>query len=164
MRFNVHSMNYISKKTSRSIPKYQVEQFQGLIYKLYQCCQERMHHQSGKFDIPDAELRCLRLFGQERYLTSKGIAIQMGVVKSRISKIINGLVRRGLITRYKDPEDSRITLLSLTPKGQKKLDRINTYLFSANMDILFRISPELRNPLMVHLEVLRAAMDSVGND
>lgn len=163
MRFIVHSMNYMPKKMLESIPEHQVEQFQGLIFKLYQCCQKRMHHQSEKFHIPDSELRCLRLFGQERYLTSKGIAIQMGVVKSRISKIINGLARRGLIQRYKDSEDSRVTLLSLTPKGQKKLNLINTYLFSANMDILFQISPEQRGPLLVHLEVLRAAMDSVSS-
>lgn len=103
-------------------------------------------------------MRCLRLFGRERYLTPKGIAGQMGVVKSRITKIINGLVVRDLIQRSKDPEDSRITLLSLTPQGKKKLDWINTSLATANMDILSRMTPEQCETLLIHLEVLQSSM------
>lgn len=146
------------------IPEHQIQRFQELIFTLYQCCQQRVQHQSERFDLPDAESRCLRLFGKERYLTAKGIASQMGVVKSRITKIINGLVNRNLIQRHKDPEDSRINLLSLTPQGKKKLYRINTSLAYANMDILSRVSLEQRDSLLEHLEVLQASMEAVRND
>ncbi len=98
------------------ITSHQLKQFQDLIVKLFQCCQERMQYQSDRFNLPDAELRCLMLFGEERYLTPKGIAYKMNVVKSRISKIIDGLLKKDLIQRIKDPEDSRISLLSLTGK------------------------------------------------
>jgi DNA-binding MarR family transcriptional regulator len=109
-------------------------------------------------------LRCLRLFGQERYLTPKGIAGQMGVVKSRITKLINGLITKGLIQRFKDPHDSRISLLRLTPAGQFKLDRINAHLKSTNRDVLARMTPEQRDTLLVHLEVLKASMQAVRGD
>ena len=115
----VHTMNENDPHTHTEIPEYQVRQFQGLIAKLFQCCQERMQYQSDKFQLPDAELRCLMLFGEERYLTPKGIAHKMNVVKSRVSRIISGLVRKQLIQRITDPEDSRISLLSLTPRGKK---------------------------------------------
>ncbi len=162
-RVIVYSMNNSADNTLATIPEHQIQRFQELIFKLYQCCQQRIQHQSERFDLPDAELRCLRLFGKERYLTPKGIADQMGVVKSRITKIINGLVGRNLVQRYKDPEDSRITLISLTPQGKKKLCRINVSLSSANMDILSRVTPEKRNALLDHLEVLRASMEAARN-
>lgn len=160
----IHSMNYNAEKTHPPVSNIQSERFQELIYNLYQCCQERIQHQSELFDLPDAELRCLRLFGRERYLTSKGIANQMGVVRSRITKIINGLVRRAIIRRQKDSEDSRITLLSLTPQGQKKLDLVNASIAAANRNILARMTTEQRNTLMVHLEVLRTSMEATKND
>lgn len=64
------------------------------------------------------------LFGQERYLTPKGIAQKMSVAKSRVSRIIDHLEKRGLVQRVKDPEDSRFNLLSLTQDGRKKLDEM----------------------------------------
>jgi DNA-binding MarR family transcriptional regulator len=87
-----------------------------------------MQYQCERFGLPDAELRCLQLFGDERYLTAKGIAQKMNVVKSRVSKIVNGLIRRRLVQRTQDPEDSRVVLLSLTSQGQAKLAEINDFL------------------------------------
>lgn len=157
-------MNYKIAHQNQNLSDSQINQFQHLIFKLYQSCQERMQRQSEQFDLPDAELRCLRLFGQERYLTPKGLARQMGVVKSRITKIIDGLAAKQLVQRLKDPEDSRITLLSLTPQGQAKLDQINTNIASANMDVLARMTPEQRDTLIIHLEILRVSMEAVQND
>ncbi len=160
----VHGMNYPLQQHTDAISASQTDRFQHLIFDLYQCCQQRMQQQSERFDLPEAELRCLRLFGRERYLTPKGIAGQMGVVKSRITKLINGLLEKGLIRRFKDPQDSRISLLRLTPAGQAKLGRINAYLKSANQDVLARMTAEQRDKLLEHLEVLRAAMKTTRGE
>ncbi len=139
----------------------QIVQFQGLISKLFQCCQERLQYQCERFGLPDAELRCLTLFGEERYLTPKGIALKMNLVKSRISKIVSGLVRKKLIQKISDPEDSRVTLLSLTPDGQKKLNDINEFLNDMHMEVLRQIEPEQRKTMITNLELLKASMESV---
>jgi DNA-binding MarR family transcriptional regulator len=157
-------MNKTDKKMPPSISEHQAHRFQELIFTLYQCCQNRMQSQSERFGLPDAELRCLRLFGQERYLTSKGISHKMGVVKSRVTKIIEGLVNKGLIQRYKDPEDSRITLLSLTTAGQDKLAQINQYVSATNYDVLAQMTPEQRHTLLAHLEILKVSMDAAQAD
>ncbi len=151
-------MNFHTADTRASLPDHQIDQFQKLIYELYQCCQARMQRQSERFDLPDAELRCLRLFGQERYLTPKGIAIKMGVVKSRITKLIEGLESKGLVQRLKDPADSRIALLRLTAEGQAKLNQINNHLRAANTEVLARMTPTQREALLRHLDRLRTAM------
>jgi DNA-binding MarR family transcriptional regulator len=154
-------MNDTNEKSNNGVPSYQITQFQELITKLFQCCQERMQYQSERFGLPDAELRCLQLFANERYLTPKSIAYKMNVVKSRVTKIINGMLHRHLIQRIKDPEDSRVTLLSLTPKGHEKLKEINFFLDSIHQEVLALIAPEQRKTMLTNLEVLKASMEAV---
>lgn len=120
-----------------------------------------MQYQCDRFDLPDAELRCLMLFGKERYLTAKGIALKMNVVKSRVSKIVEGLLRKKLIQRIKDPEDSRISLLSLTPQGHKKLNQINLFLEDVHHQVLLQIAPDQRKAVLTNLDILKASMEAV---
>ena len=154
-------MNQLSEQNEAEITTYQLQQFQNLISKLYQCCQERMQYQSDRFNLPDAELRCLLLFGEERYLTPKGIAHKMNVVKSRISKIIDGLIKKGLIQRIKDPEDSRISLLSLTSKGHDKINKIKAFLDDVHQTVLQQVPAEQRKILLMNLDLLKSSMESV---
>ncbi len=115
----VHIMNLEAESSDLFIHSRQLEQFKGAILKLFQCCQERMQYQSERFGLPEAELRCLLLFGEERYLTAKGIAQRLKVVKSRVTKIVQGLVRKKLIHKIQDPGDSRIMLLR-SPRGDRE--------------------------------------------
>lgn len=143
------------------IPEFQAQQFRQLIARLFQCCQERLQYQSERFNLPDAELRCLELFDEERYLTPKTIAYKMNVVKSRVTKIIEGLTRKDLVRRIKDPEDSRVSLISLTAKGQKKLGEINEFQSLLFNEVLEQISPEQRKTMLTNLELLKASMEAV---
>jgi len=154
-------MNYKSEKTVPEIPAFQLHQFQDLINRLFQCCQERIKYQSERFNLPDAEFRCLMLFAEERYLTPKGIAGKMNVVKSRISKILGGLERRGLVQRIRDPEDQRIFLFSLTRDGQAKLNDINGFLQTIYSEVLSQIPADQRQTSITTLEALTSSMKSV---
>ena len=127
-------MNEKDQLHKTEVSHHQLQQFQQLIGKLFQCCRERMHYQSERFALPEAELRCLQLFQEERYLTPKNIAHKMNVVKSRVTRIVGGLIQKQLLQRIKDPEDSRIRLLSLTPEGHKKLYEINVFLESMHFE------------------------------
>ena len=158
-------MNQLPEKdlldTVLDVPDYQLKQFQELILKLFQCCQERMQYQCERFGLPDAEFRCLMLFGEERYLTAKGIAHKMNVVKSRVSKIVDGLIKKKLIQRIKDPEDSRISLLSLSADGQKKINNINDFLNNIHYQVLLQMAPDQRKAVLTNLDILKASMEAV---
>ena len=161
----VHAMNQIAPKnvpeTVLEVPDYQLKQFQELIMRLFQCCQERMQYQCERFGLPDAEFRCLMLFGEERYLTAKGIALKMNVVKSRVSKIVDGLLKKNLIQRIKDPEDSRISLLSLSADGQEKVNNINEFLKDIHYQVLLQMAPDQRKTVLTNLDILKASMEAV---
>ena len=151
-------MNHSPPNSPTTISAAEARRFQELVFGLYQCCQHRFAEQSRQFDLPDAELRCLRLFSDNHPLTAKQIARQMGVVKSRISKIIDGLSGRGLIRRDQDPDDSRVWRLSLTPEGRAKLAAINRRVAAANQKIFATLSPAERRSLLIHLEMLQKSM------
>jgi len=153
-------MYYIDADKKTDATEFQLREFQGLIAKLFQCCRERMQYQSEKFNLPDAELRCLMLFGEERYLTPKGIALKMNVVKSRVSRIISGLEKKELIHRIKDPEDSRVYLISLTSAGKKKLKEIQTFHDDIHHAVLKQMAPEQRKILLNNLDLLKSSMEA----
>jgi DNA-binding MarR family transcriptional regulator len=119
-----------------------------------------MQYQSERFELPDAELRCILFFENERYLTPKNIASRMNVGKSRITKIIFGLEAKKLIQRIKDPEDSRIFLISLTADGRKKLQEIKSFHDGIHEQILLQVGQEQRKNLLANLDLLKACMEA----
>ena len=154
-------MNNYKDFNNAEISGYQLDKFQELIAKLFQCCQERMQYQCDRFKLPDAELRCLLLFGDERYLTAKSITHRMNVVKSRVSKIIDGLIRKSLIQCVADPEDSRVKLLSLTSAGQKKINEIRHFMEDVHSQVLSQMAPDQRQTMLTNLDILKASMEAV---
>ena len=74
---------------------------------------------------------------------------------------IDGLVKKGLVHRIKDPEDSRISLLSLTSRGQSKLQEINLFLDDVHKQVLLQMPAEQRNTLLMNLDMLKSSMEAV---
>ncbi len=157
-------MNELSENSAEErdhLLEYQTQRLQALITEMVQCCHERMERQSKAFDLPQAELKCLMLFGDERYLTVKGIALKLDVAKSRVTKILEGMEKRGLITRRDDPQDARIRLISLTPEGRRKSEAVAAFMRDTHRRILEQMDPEERKGVFNSLETLRAAMEVV---
>lgn len=154
----VHNMN---NNKPAIIPDREVIEFQGLIDSLFQCCQERMQYQSERFGLPEAELRCLLQFRNERYLTAKTIAGRLNVAKSRVTKIVDGLLRKSLLEQTGDPEDLRVKLLKLTSGGEKLVIEVVSFRTELHEKVLHQFSPEQRSLLLNALSQLRRAMESV---
>jgi DNA-binding MarR family transcriptional regulator len=113
------------------------------------------------FGLPIAELKCLMLFNGERYLTVKGIAQKLEVAKSRVTKIIHGLIDKGLVNRIEDPQDSRIKLISLSMDGNRKAQEINDFKTALHKRILTQMAPEERKHTISYLDLLRSTMEAV---
>ena len=154
-------MNVNELKINKDLLGYQTLRLQDLIGEMLKCCDDRKLYESQKFDIPYAELKCLLLFGGERYLTVKGIAQKLDVAKSRVTKIVNGLIGKDLVRSIYDPNDSRVKLINLTPTGQKKSDEITAFQKEIHRKILLQMGPDERKHVLSNLELLRASMEAV---
>jgi DNA-binding MarR family transcriptional regulator len=85
----------------------------------------------------------------------------MNVVKSRVSKIIDGLIKKNLIQGIADPEDSRVKLLSLTSAGKKKLNEIKQFMQDVHGQVLSQMAPDQRKAVLTNLDILEASMEAV---
>lgn len=154
-------MNQLASRTNEELLTYQAQRLQGLITEMLKCCEDRKFFESNKFGLPYAELRCLLLFGGERYLTVKGIAQKLDVAKSRVTKLVNGLVAKGLVKQGDDPHDSRVKLISLTPAGHEKAHEIAAFQRELHRLILLHVDTDERKGIVSYLELLRTAMEAV---
>ena len=150
-----------NKERQNHIPDRHVLEFEGLIDALFQCCQERMQYQSERFGLPEAELRCLLQFQNERYLTAKALAGRLNVAKSRVTKIVDGLLRRKLVERTDDPEDCRVKLLKLTADGERLAREILSFRRELHQGVLNQFSLEQRAWLLNGLSQLKRSLESV---
>jgi DNA-binding MarR family transcriptional regulator len=140
---------------------YQIKRLQDLIEEILQCCKGQASYLSSKFDMPEAELRCLMLFGSERYLTAKSISQRLDVAKSRVTKIINGLIQKEMLESIIDPKDARIKLLTLTQEGQRKSQEIVAIIADLHRKLLLELDSEQRKMVLSCLEALRSGMEAV---
>jgi DNA-binding MarR family transcriptional regulator len=157
----IHAMNKLADKVNEDLLSYQALRLQELIGEMLQCCEDRKFFETEKFGLPYAELKCLLLFGGERYLTVKGIAQKLDVAKSRVTKIVNGLMKKGLVRQIDDPDDGRVRLISLTPAGQEKAQEIAAFQRELHYQILLRLDADERKGVFSSLELLRSAMEAV---
>ncbi|MEW6263433.1 MAG: MarR family winged helix-turn-helix transcriptional regulator [Thermodesulfobacteriota bacterium] len=154
-------MNYNEPAQPPEPTESQVRQFRELMTRLHQCCQERSRYQSERFGLPEAELRCLLHFTEEKYLTPKGLARRLNVAKSRVTRLVEGLLDRKMIQRLKDPSDARVVLLTLTPAGRKKCRAIDDFVRLIHRETLTKLSPTQIGALLASLKLLESSLESV---
>lgn len=154
-------MNEVNSTIDVRVLEYQANKLQELISELHNCCKERYSNEAKSFQMPQAELRCLMLFEGHKYLTGIEIAGLLEVAKSRATVIIENLEKKGLVQRSPDPNDARVKLINLTPKGQRKVREIEEFMFSLHQQLLGQIEPAQRAGVINALETLRSSMESV---
>jgi DNA-binding MarR family transcriptional regulator len=125
---------------------------------LYGCCKDRHAMLVETFGLPEAEIRCLLLFRHDRYQTSRGLADELNVAKSRITKLIGSLENKGLIKRIPDPEDARVTLLCLNGQGERLVQEIDEFRQAMLVDILSLVPEDSRSTLLEALSSLKRSM------
>ena len=154
-------MNDFYHTAKEQVTRYQAKKLQELIGEITQCCQEKTLYQAHKFGLTQAEMKCLLLFMEARYLTVKGLAQKLEVAKSRITRIIDGLVHKRLAQRMVDPEDARVILISLTPEGQKQVEALDVYVKDLHHQLLLELKENDRKNILTSMETLRSSMEVI---
>lgn len=157
-------MNHLGTPKTQEPTSEQALRLRSIVNDIVQCCQERALFEARVFDLPQAELRCLLLFKNGRYLAAKDLAKALDVGKSRVTKVVNGLLEKGLVERIDDPRDGRIKLLCPTPEGNRRMGLIDEFITSVHGRVLANLEPSQRTGVFAALEQLWASMESVRQD
>ncbi len=144
----VNTVNNKSQNNSSKLKEYQAGRLRQLIEEIIHCCQERVLFQSQKFNLTPAELRCILLFTNEKYLTAKGMAQKLEVAKSRVTKIMEGLIHKKLVQCIDDPDDARVKLIRLTPAGQNKFNEIDGFISEIHHQLLMNLNSGDRKSIL----------------
>jgi len=135
-----------------------VEKLSDIVLQLVDSCQTRQEKIASKSDIMVAEFKALRYFGRDKVLTVGELARRMGLSNSRLTRIIDGLVNKGLIKRYPGIKDRRVIEIKLTIKGEKKKDILQKSCFSVYKEIIDCIPVEKSKKVISVLEELQIAI------
>ncbi|UUZ66492.1 MarR family winged helix-turn-helix transcriptional regulator (plasmid) [Polaromonas sp. P1-6] len=71
-----------------------------------------------EFELDSREWRIIGLLGAFSPFSLQALAREVNVDKSQASRIVSGLIQRGLLQRGADENDGRGVQLSLTPQGK----------------------------------------------
>jgi len=140
----------------------QAERFAALFRALYLT----YHRRDGpRSDLPGASRAVLTHLAVTGPLTVGEAALHLGRAQSVVSEIVDGLARKGLLERERDPADRRRTLVWLTGEGQEVLRRDGEVLAVDTLAAaLCRVPFEVRAGLLDGASALLAAAPTPGKD
>lgn len=65
-----------------------------------------------------SEIHTLQAVGDHEGINITGVAESLGITKSGVSQMVNKLEKKGLIEKWKKPENDKEVLLRMTEKGE----------------------------------------------
>ena len=132
----------------------------NLTFSLLANCQEKEVHLAELHGLTQAEFRCLRLFGSDESLNNKTIAERMNLSPSRLTRIIDGLVKKRYIRRNIDSNDRRNMRVNLSAKGIALVQQLNKAYVDIHEEILLDIDPSQHERLIVVMTHLLEALEN----
>ena len=113
-----------------------------------------------EFDV----LAALRRSGEPFQLTAGELAARTYVTSGTMTSRVDGLARRGLVTRAPDSVDGRLVRIALTPTGRAQVDAAFSELLAAERELLAPLSTGSLGPLADTLRDLLARASSDPSD
>jgi DNA-binding MarR family transcriptional regulator len=140
-------------------PPVEAVQLADLTFKLLANCQEKEARLAEQQGLTQAEFRCLRLFGTEESSNNKQIAKRMNLSPSRLTRIIDGLVRKNYLIREIDPNDRRNMKVTLSRQGILIVQQLNNAYVNIHKEILTDIDQMQHKPLITAMTHLLSALE-----
>jgi DNA-binding MarR family transcriptional regulator len=99
-------------------------------------------HTMAELGITSTQASILFMLASGKCLAAADLAREYGIDASAVTRLIDRLEKRGLLSRVRSQEDRRVVHLALTPEGYALADRMPA-IFTGVMDTLLRgFTPE----------------------
>jgi DNA-binding MarR family transcriptional regulator len=110
------------------------------------------------------ETEALSVVGKNNNLTMGEFAQNILIVQSSATRIVDELVRRGLLTRSEDNSDRRVNRLQITPGGQLALEKVRSESQYLLKKVLEKMSSGEQKALINGLEAFVNAVTEVERE
>lgn len=117
-----------------------------------------------RFGVAMPEWRVLAVLGQHKRLTAKDIGARACMHKTKVSRTLAAMGRRGLVRRVENPKDRREAFVTLTATGNSLYNAIVPLARTFAQDLTAGIPAEDREAMERVLAILSAAAGPVSAD
>jgi DNA-binding MarR family transcriptional regulator len=128
-------------------------------FQLMCTIRNEMRGQSGT-DLTIAQFRTLMRLHRQAGCNLSDLADDIGVSPPAMSKLIDGLVERGLVERSLDAADRRRLELAVSPDGRRALDRLRQSIVARVAGTLAVLSAAERTALHAAMSTLESALQA----
>lgn len=111
--------------------------------------------------LTGSEFKCLGLFGSDKGQSNRDIARRMNLSDSRLTRIIDGLVDKGYLTKEYNRRDSRCVNLNLSRKGKSFVKKVDTLNEDAHKKIMNDINASQQKFLISGMEKLCSTVEKL---
>ncbi len=140
-------------------PKMESAKLADIIGRLFVNCNEKENRHVAKYGVSIVEFRCLRTLYEHESLTVNQLAQKMSLTSSRVTRIVDGLVRRELVNRETGETDRRVYNLSLTNAGDNLAKKLIQNYNKIHEQIMKNIPLEYQSSMIQVLEQLNHAVE-----
>ncbi len=110
-----------------------------------------------EFDLSVAQMATLMLLDAERSRTVGDLATDLGRSLSATSRLVDQMVKRGLVDRQEDARDRRVKRATLTDRGQELIGRVQRRRTEAQLAVMAVLSESERAEVMRGMGLLAEA-------
>lgn len=114
----------MSNKTNQSIRKQAVEKFWGAVPPFWFLFRSQLDKTAREdYEITGGHFHILRRI-KKGDTNISDLAESRHISRPVVSRKVDSLVEKGLVSRHESPEDRRFTVLELTPEGDRILEEL----------------------------------------
>ncbi len=136
------------------------EQIAELTFNLLQNCQEKEHRLADQLNLTVSEFRTLRYFRKDTSLNIKELAMRIRLSGSRLTRILDGLEKKNLLTRSIDIHDRRSIIVSLTSSGVAIVSTLEKKFIEIHEEILKGIPLSQQDSIIKRLRQLLQSLEN----
>ena len=133
------------------------EHMADLTYELLENCQIKIERTAHKLNLTVAEFKLLRSIQDGEKLSAGSLAKRLGLSSSRITRIIDGLVKKEMVRKDVGGDDRRVVDVQLTPIGMETRKQLKDMYTSVHRDIIDLLPSDAGESVMLAMEKLREA-------
>jgi DNA-binding MarR family transcriptional regulator len=130
----------------------------GLVRTIRDCCQRKEGEMCRQIDLTASQFTCLLAMPETSALNVHQLGEAIGLSPSRASRVVDSLVREGLLDRQTTANDRRQQHLSLTSRGRAKWHKAHMLLMECEQKLLSQLSAQRSRDLE---EALKTVIDAL---
>ncbi|ODS54892.1 MAG: hypothetical protein ABS36_10570 [Acidobacteria bacterium SCN 69-37] len=113
-------------------------------------------------DLTMAQSLALQQIASAGPLTIAGLQARLSRAQATTSQLVSQLERRGLVERRADAADGRRTLVALSRRGRRQMDRLEAIRRRGFADVVGALPPRVQRQLLDALRATVAALEARG--